>query len=86
MITFLDLQKVNARFETQFQEQFQSFLNSGHYILGNSVTIFENSYASYCGTNYCLGVSNGLDALTLIFKGYIELGKLKQSHHDHCRQ
>ncbi len=38
---------------------------------------FEDAFASYCGTKYCIGVANGLDALTLIFKAYIELGKLK---------
>lgn len=77
MIPFLDLQKVNARFESQFQEEFQTFLNSGHYILGDSVAMFEKQFAAFCGTDYCLGISNGLDALTLIFRGYIELGKLK---------
>jgi len=52
-------------------------LNSGWYILGKGVEAFEANYAKYCGTKYCIGVSNGLDALILIFKGYIELGKLK---------
>ena len=77
MIKFLDLHKVNARFEEQFRHEFQSFLDSGYYILGKGLKRFEQNFASYCGTKYCLGVSNGLDALTLIFKGYIELGKLK---------
>lgn len=79
MIKFLDLHKINARFETQFQKQFQQFLNSGHYILGQHLKTFEDNYATYCGTKYCIGVGNGLDALTLIFKAYIELGKLKEN-------
>jgi len=78
MIKFLDLHKVNARFETEFKERFQQFLNTGYYILGNGVSTFETNYANYCGTKYCIGVSNGLDALVLIFKGYIALGKLKK--------
>jgi len=78
MIKFQDLHKINARFEDEFKERFQHFLNSGHYILGNEVSTFENNYAKYCGTKYCVGVSNGLDALILIFKGYIELGLLKK--------
>jgi len=78
LIKFLDLHKVNARFEEQFKQEFQSFLDSGYYILGEGLKRFEQNFASYCGTKYCLGVSNGLDALTLIFKGYIELGKLKK--------
>jgi len=76
MIKFLDLHKINARFYYQFQEEFKSFLDSGYYILGQSVSDFETEFASFCGTKHCIGTSNGLDALTLIFKGFIELGKL----------
>ena len=78
MIKFLDLHKLNARFETEFKEKFENFLFSGRYILGDCVKIFEDNFASYCGTKYCIGTGNGLDALVLIFKGYIELGKLKK--------
>ncbi|MFD2542154.1 DegT/DnrJ/EryC1/StrS family aminotransferase [Lacinutrix gracilariae] len=77
MIKFLDLHKMNARFETEFQEQFKLFLDSGYYILGKEVAAFETNYANYCGTKYCVGVSNGLDALILIFKAYKELGLLQ---------
>ena len=79
MIRFLDLNKINARFETQFQEQFKRFLASGYYILGKQVLDFETKYANYCDTKYCVGVSNGLDALILIFKGYKELDLLKDN-------
>ncbi|PWK18214.1 DegT/DnrJ/EryC1/StrS family aminotransferase [Xanthomarina spongicola] len=78
MIKFLDLHKINKRFESEFQKKFQEFLDSGHYILGQEVTAFERDFASYCGTKYCVGTSNGLDALTLIFKAFIHLGKLKE--------
>src|SRR5690606_41922027 len=77
MIKFLDLQQINKRFETEFQQKFQHFLNSGHYILGAEVETFETHFANYCGTKFCVGTSNGLDALTLIFKAYLELGILK---------
>ena len=76
MIKFLDLHKINARFETDFQERFKHFLDSGYYILGSEVERFESHFASYCGSKYCIGTANGLDALTLIFKSYIHLGKL----------
>ncbi len=78
MIQFLDLPNINARFENEFKADFNAFLKSGWYILGDAVKSFENNYASFCGTKYCVGVSNGFDALVLIFKGYIELGKLKK--------
>ncbi|MGB6268577.1 MAG: DegT/DnrJ/EryC1/StrS family aminotransferase [Olleya sp.] len=78
MIQFLDLPKINARFDDEFKTEFSAFLNSGWYILGDAVKRFEASYASFCGTKYCIGVSNGFDALVLIFKGYIALGKLQK--------
>ena len=76
MIKFLDLHKINARFHDEFQKSFNSFLDSGYYVLGKGVSNFENEFATFCGTKYCIGTSNGLDALTLIFKGFIELNKL----------
>jgi dTDP-4-amino-4,6-dideoxygalactose transaminase len=77
MIKFLDLHKINARFEPKLKETFQQFLDSGHYILGNEVETFESNFAAYCGTKHCIGTANGLDALILIFRAYIELGKLQ---------
>ncbi|KVV14129.1 DegT/DnrJ/EryC1/StrS aminotransferase family protein [Flavobacterium sp. TAB 87] len=76
MIQFLDLKKVNATYETGFQEKLKSVLENGWYILGNEVAAFEKNFANYCGIKYCIGVGNGLDALVLIFKGYIQLGEL----------
>ena len=78
MIKFLDLELINKRFETQFKKEFDKFLNSGQYILGNQVLQFEEEFASYCGTKYCIGVSSGLDALHLIFEAYKMMGKLKE--------
>ncbi|MEM6718753.1 MAG: DegT/DnrJ/EryC1/StrS family aminotransferase [Bacteroidota bacterium] len=78
MIKFLDLHKVNARFEIEFRASFKKFLDSGYYVLGKSVTQFEQSFANYCGTQHCIGVSNGLDALMLILEAYKILGKLKE--------
>ncbi|MCK8480128.1 DegT/DnrJ/EryC1/StrS family aminotransferase [Psychroserpens algicola] len=77
MIKFLDLNKMNSRFEDEFSSQFKTFLNSGYYINGSEVKDFEERFASYCETKHCIGVANGLDALTLIFKAYIDLGKLQ---------
>jgi len=77
-IPFLDIQKINARFEVQFKERFQKFLDKGWYILGDEVTQFEAAFASYCGVEHCIGVGNGLDALRLILEGYKTIGKLQQ--------
>jgi dTDP-4-amino-4,6-dideoxygalactose transaminase len=78
MIRFLDLNKINKPYEKAFQEKLQSVMNSSWYILGNEVKTFEETFANYCQTKYCIGVGNGLDALVLIFKGYIQLGKLQK--------
>jgi dTDP-4-amino-4,6-dideoxygalactose transaminase len=78
MIKFLDLQKINAVYQEQFQEKMKLVLEKGWFILGDEVKLFETNFAKYCETKYCIGVANGLDALILIFKGYIALGKLQK--------
>lgn len=78
MIKFLDLQKINAPYQEQFQDKMKLVLDKGWFILGDEVKAFERNYAQYCGTNYCIGVGNGLDALVLIFKAYMQLGKLQK--------
>jgi dTDP-4-amino-4,6-dideoxygalactose transaminase len=77
MIQFLDLHKINQRFEDKFKSVFEDFLDVGYYILGNQVTAFEGRFADYCGTKHCVGVGNGLDALRLILEGYKLMGKVK---------
>ncbi|WP_299890751.1 DegT/DnrJ/EryC1/StrS aminotransferase family protein [uncultured Lacinutrix sp.] len=76
MIKFLDLKSINKRFDKAFENEFSQFLSSGQYILGQGVVKFEENFANYCGTKYCIGVSNGLDALIIVFKAYMQLGKL----------
>lgn len=78
MIRFLDLKKINERYETAFQDTLKSVLERGWYVLGKEVETFETNFATYCKAQHCIGVGNGLDALTLIFKGYIQLGKLQK--------
>jgi len=78
MIKFLDLHKINNRFRKAFEAAFSKSLDTSHYILGDNVSKFESEFADYCGTQYCVGTANGLDALTLILKGYIQLGKLNK--------
>ncbi|MGG0716043.1 DegT/DnrJ/EryC1/StrS family aminotransferase [Robertmurraya massiliosenegalensis] len=70
MINFLDLKSLNDRHATDALDFFKQFLNDAQYILGNEVNMFESEFARYCGTKHCIGVGNGLDALTLILKGY----------------
>lgn len=71
---FLDLKKINLQYEAEFKTAFHDLLHNGWYIMGERLKAFEAEYASYCETNYCLGVANGLDALILIIRAYKEMG------------
>jgi dTDP-4-amino-4,6-dideoxygalactose transaminase len=74
MIKFLDIQKINLQYEAELTESYIRVLNSGWFLLGTELKSFEENYAAYCGARYGIGVANGLDALTLIIRGYKELG------------
>ncbi|HLA54974.1 MAG TPA: DegT/DnrJ/EryC1/StrS family aminotransferase [Flavobacterium sp.] len=78
MIKFLDLYRINLPYEPAFQHKMKSIVDKSWFILGDEVRLFEKNFADYCGTKHCIGVGNGLDALTLIFKAYIQLGKLQK--------
>ena len=74
MIPFLNLQKINSKYQEQINQATAMVVDFGWYILGKEVEAFENNFAQYCGAKHCLGVANGLDALILIFRAYKELG------------
>jgi len=78
MIPFLDLKLINAQYQTELKEACSRVIDSGWYILGNEVVEFEKEFARYCETKYCVGVANGLDALVLILRAYIELGLMQK--------
>jgi dTDP-4-amino-4,6-dideoxygalactose transaminase len=78
MIPFLDLKKINQQYRGELIEAATNVIDSGWYIQGEQVKEFEKEFASYCGTKYCIGVGNGLDALILIFRAYKDLGRLKE--------
>ena len=78
MIKFLDLQKINAQFEQELKDAANRVIDSGWYLLGKELESFELNYAAFIGSKYCLGVANGLDALRMIFRAYIELGLMKK--------
>ena len=77
MIEYLNLKEITNRHSEEISTAIQRVVDSGWFILGNEVRAFENEYAQYIGTNYCVGCGNGSDAIALIVQGYFELGKLK---------
>ena len=74
MIKFLDLQKINAQYASELKAAAARVIDSGWYLLGNEVKNFETNLAKYVGVKHAVGVANGLDALRLILKAYIEMG------------
>lgn len=78
MLKYFDLQRYTAQHHEQLQEAVRRVVDSGWYLLGNEVNAFEKAYAQYIGTAHCVACGNGLDALSLIFKAYIEKGLLHQ--------
>jgi len=70
MIPYEDLALVNQSFKQEYMHCFEQFLDRGRYILSDQVEAFENEFAKYCGTKYCLGLASGLDALILSLRAY----------------
>ncbi|WP_298222702.1 DegT/DnrJ/EryC1/StrS family aminotransferase [Flavobacterium sp.] len=74
MIKFLDLQKINAQYADELKKAASEVIDSGWFLMGGKLTSFENKLANYVGASHVIGVANGLDALRLILKAYIDLG------------
>lgn len=65
IIPYENLHLLNQKWEQEFKTAFANFLQNGWYILGNEVKNFEEKFANYCRSPYCVGVANGLDALEM---------------------
>ena len=77
MIKFLDLKGITDLYADEIKLAINSVVDSGWYLQGNANKQFESDYAQYIGTNYCVGVANGLDALIWIYRAYIEMGVMQ---------
>lgn len=78
MIEFNSLKKTTATHVREIQEAVRNVVDSGWYLRGEATQAFEANYAAYIGTRYCVGCGNGLDALTLILRSYMELGLMNE--------
>jgi dTDP-4-amino-4,6-dideoxygalactose transaminase len=74
MIKFLDLQKINLKHQEEIEKKLSQVFRSGWYLMGQELSAFESRFSQYIGVKHTIGVANGLDALRLILRGYIELG------------
>lgn len=77
MIKFLDLYEINKKYRDELIAACTRVIDSGWYIGGKELEAFETRFAAYCGTRFAVGAANGLDALTLTFRAWKELGKLR---------
>ena len=77
-IPYLPLNRITAMHADEIHEAIRRVVNSGWYLQGEATKTFEQAYARYIGTRHCIGVANGLDALTLMLRAYMELGCLKE--------
>ncbi len=78
MIKFLDLQKINTQYTDELKQVAAEIIDSGWYLQGERVKRFETNLAHYIDVKHAIGVANGLDALRIILKAYIELGFMKE--------
>ncbi len=78
MVKFLDLQKINAQYQSELNAAATEVIESGWYLLGNRVANFENQLGEYINSSNIITIANGLDALRLILRGYMEMGVMQK--------
>ncbi len=77
-VPFLDVRAINARHADELKAAAARVIDSGWYIMGEELAAFEHEFAAYCGVRHAVGVGSGLDALSLILRGYRQLGALNE--------
>lgn len=77
MIKFLDLKAYTDKYADEIKEATNRVVDSGWFLQGKENEQFEKDYAAYIGSPFCIGCANGLDALTLIYRAYVEMGIMK---------
>ena len=69
-IPFLNLEPMHSQIRDEIVEGFKKVYDRNWFILGQSVEAFEQEFSKYCNTNHCISCGNGLDALSIILRGY----------------
>lgn len=78
MIKFLDLQRINSQYADELKQTAAEVIDSGWYLLGEYVRLFEQQLCDFTGSKHAIACANGLDALRLILKAYMELGVMQE--------
>lgn len=84
MLHYFNLRRLNASFEPKLSRRVKRVVHSGFYLGDKEYVFFENEFAEYCGVKRCVGVGNGLDALTLILLAFRELGRVSEGDEVIC--
>ncbi|WP_036931953.1 DegT/DnrJ/EryC1/StrS aminotransferase family protein [Prevotella sp. HUN102] len=74
---YLSLKQITAMHAEEISAAIQQVVDSGWYLQGQATRQFQDQYARYIGTHHCITCGNGLDALSLIFRAYRDLGVLQ---------
>lgn len=74
MIKLYDLQRITHEHADEYKAAMARVIDSGWFLQGDETKQFEHDYARYIGTQHCVAVANGLDALYLILRAYKEMG------------
>ena len=77
-VPYLPLNRITALHAEEIHAAIDRVVDAGWYLKGEATRQFEQQYADYIGTKHCICVANGLDALTLILRAYIEKGVLHE--------
>jgi len=77
LIPYLDLHTINAPYEEDIKQALLDVVDCGWYLFGKQVSSFEQEWADYNGARYCVACANGLDALRLVLRAWIEMGFLQ---------
>lgn len=81
MIPFYNLKLHNSTYKLMIMEAWSRIIDSGTYLIGQETRVFETRFANYCNTKYCVGVGNGLDALSLTLRAYKVIGEIAEGDH-----
>lgn len=76
-MNYLDLHQLNAPYEADIKQALLDVVDSGWYLFGKQVAAFEQEWAAYTGHRYCVACANGLDALRLVLRAWLEMGRLQ---------
>lgn len=76
-VPFLDLQRLNAPVNELLVQACRDVVEGGWYVNGENCRLFEEEFAEYCGVRHCVGVGNGLDALTLTLVAWKAMGVME---------